>query len=284
MIAKYGTDAKRSGSILVSCAGFDSIPVDLCNFAVARYIRKHYNSGTSNARTLITQLRGKASGGTLLTVLSLLDVYSLQEVVAAHRPWSISDQTGSEFQTNVPHVVYDEELKLYGASWVGDNVDRSIASRSWSLLGYGNNWTTYGYLAFTTRLKAYSYLACLYAGTLIIGLGPLRSLLKRLVTQPGSGPSQKEMDEGFVEVKCIAESDIDPTRKAQATFEIKHADPGYKGTAMMLGSVALVLLYDLEKPSIEKIDQGGFYTPACLGDALISRLADTGITLDVQPI
>lgn len=284
MITKYATEAKKSGSILISCAGFDSIPVDLCNFAVARYIRAHYGSGTSNARTFITQLQGKASGGTLLTVLSLLDTYSFREVAAAHKPWSISEHKGSDSQKNVPHVFYDRDLKLYGASWVGDNVDRSVASRSWSLLNYGERWTTYGYLAFATKYKAYMYLACLYAGTLLLGLSPLRFLLKKLVTQPGSGPSQKEMDDGYVEVKCIAESDSNSEQKAQATFEIKHADPGYKGTAMMLGSVALVLSCDLEKPSMKSINSGGFYTPACLGDALISRLSDTGITLKIEPV
>lgn len=280
MMEKYEETAKSSGSIIICCAGFDSIPADLANFAVAKYIKEKYNTGTCNSRTVLTKLKGGVSGGTLASVLSLLEVFSLRQVSAAHAPWSISTRKGSSRQGNVPHVTWDRDLKTYAGSWVGDNIDRSVAARSWSLLNYGSNWTTYGYLGFTSWYKAYMYIVLLYTGSLILGLLPARYLLKKFVTQPGSGPSQHEMDGGCVELKCVGESDTDSSHKAVATFEIKHGDPGYKGTAAMLASVGLTLALDVEQTEAGKRG-GGFWTPACLGESLIGRLSEAGITLTV---
>lgn len=277
MLHKYEADAKSSGSIIVCCSGFDSIPVDLSNWAVAKYIREHHNAGTKNARSVIYKLKGGVSGGTLSSVFTLLDLYTLKDISAAHKPWSLSTVKGSAAQSNLPHVIWDNDFKTYAASWPMENVDRSVAARSWSLLHYGSQWTTYGYLKFTRMYQAYLYVGLLYLGTLLIGIRPLRYLLKRLVVQPGQGPSQQAMDEGHVQLKCIGESDRDPSKKAVATFEIKHGDPGYKGTAAMLASVGLTLALDSES-----IKERGFLTPATLGESLVTRLADAGITLDVQ--
>lgn len=67
----------------------------------------------------------------------------------------------------------------------------------------------------------------------MIGVPPVRWLLKQVVTQPGSGPSQSQMDNGRMYMRAFGTSDRDPNQRAVATFRI-HADPGYKGTAAML--------------------------------------------------
>lgn len=279
---KYEQNAKESGSVIICCSGFDSIPVDLTNYAVAKYIKEKHGSGTQNARTFVTKMSGGVSGGTLSSVFTLLDVFSLKDIAAAHAPWSISTRKGSSMQKNTPHVVWDEQLKLYGGSWVGDSVDRSVAARSWSLLDYGSKWTTYGYLGFSSRSKAYMYIAALYLGTFMIWVPPVRWLLKKLVVQPGSGPSKKQMDQGHVELKCVGESE-DSKHKAMATFTMKHADPGYKGTAALLACVGLTLALDLPETVAGK-NGGGFWTPACLGERLISRVESAGMTLSVVDV
>lgn len=287
MLSKYEADAMRTGSVIINCAGFDSIPVDICNYAVTKYIRREYKSGTRNARTIITKLRGQVSGGTLASVLNLLDVYSLREISEAHAPWSLSATKGSPQQSNIPHSIYDKESQYWLASHIGDSVDRSVAARSASLaleFDWGKDWTTYGYIAFVSRWKAYSYLALLYLGTTLLGLSPVRYFTKKFVIQPGSGPSREEMDSGYLELQCIAESDSDPSRRAITTFEIKKADPGYSGTAIMLGCVAMSLASDLKKTAIGKNGKGGFFTPACLGESLIERLQDAGISIETSAL
>lgn len=287
MLRKYEGDAKRTGSVIINCAGFDSIPVDISNYAVAKYIRQEYKSGTRNARTIITKLRGQVSGGTLASVLSLLEVYSLKEISAAHAPWSLSIKKGSPEQSNIPHSIYDKDSRYWLASHIGDSVDRSVAARSASLaleFDWGKHWTTYGYIAFVSRWKAYSYLSLLYLGTTLLGLWPVRYITKKLVIQPGSGPSQEEMNSGHLELQCIAESDMNPSQRAITIFELKHADPGYSGTAIMLGCVAMSLACDLEKTAIGSKQEGGFFTPACLGEALIGRLQAAGISIKTSAL
>lgn len=124
MISKYEKVAQDSGSIVVCCSGFDSIPVDITNFLVAKYIREKYDAGTKDAKTIVEDVRGAASGGTLASVFSLLDIFSLKEISAAHAPWSISPRRGSKSQKGTPHVRWDADTNLYCASWLGDNVDR----------------------------------------------------------------------------------------------------------------------------------------------------------------
>ncbi|CCG82733.1 Putative uncharacterized protein [Taphrina deformans PYCC 5710] len=282
-MARYNEAAKSSGSIILCCSGFDSIPVDLLNYAVAKCIRQKYNADTRNARTFITNFSGSVSGGTLASIFALLEVFSLRDISEAHAPWSLSTRKGSSLQRNVPHVTWDSDLAMYGGSWIGDSVDRSVAGRSWSILNYGPNWTTYGYLGFGAWYKAYAYLSALYFGTFIIGIPPIRYLLKKYVIQPGSGPSQKQRDSGFLEMQGIGESDDADRHKVKATFRIVDADPGYKGTAAMLACVALTLALDVGKTEAGS-GGGGFWTPASLGESLVGRLDTAGITLQVNDI
>ena len=233
MMKLYEAEAKQSGSVLICCAGFDSIPVDLSNYLVADYIKKNYHSGTKDAKTVLCDVRGGVSGGTLASVLTLLDTFSLKDIGESHAPWSISPRKGSAKQGGTPHVRWDADVNMYCASWVGDAVDRSVAGRSWGLLDYGSSWTTYGYVGITSWALAYAYITMLYIGGAMVGVPPIRWALQRLVTQPGSGPSQKQMDDGKVLLKAFGSSDSDVTKRASATFELD-ADPGYKGTALML--------------------------------------------------
>lgn len=281
MMGKYAKDAEASGSTIICCAGFDSLPVDVSNYAVAEFIRDTYNCGTRNAKSVYTRLKEGASGGTLLTVLTLRDIYSSKEILDAHKPWSISTVQGSKKQSNVPHVKYDDDFGTYIASWVGDSVDRSISARSWSLLHYGADWTTYGYISFDAWYKAWGFIVVLYLTGFILSISPLRYLLRQVVTQPGQGPSKSEIENSSFKLKTIGETDHEPIRKAIATFDSDRG--GTRGSsAAMIGCVALTLVFDLQETHFGQHSQGGFYTPACLGKALIVRLRAAGFRLEVE--
>ena len=59
-----------------------------------------------------------------------------------------------------------------------------------------------------------------------------------------------------------------------------HKDPGYDGTAVMIGQAALALAFDADRLP----QRAGVLTPATgIGHALADRLAAQGFTVDVAP-
>jgi short subunit dehydrogenase-like uncharacterized protein len=105
---------------------------------------------------------------------------------------------------------------------------------------------------------------------------PLRSLLDRVLPQPGHGPSEKTRAAGRFSI------DIDVTPVAgtavRTTFAADH-DPGYNGTAVMLGESALALALD------DLPERAGVLTPmTALGPVLADRLRARGFTITVAPL
>lgn len=93
---------------------------------------------------------------------------------------------------------------------------------------------------------------------------------KFVLPKPGEGPSEKQMDRGFLEVVAHAVGTGGTKRSGMIYFP---TDPGYRDTARMLVESALVLALDRDKVS----QPGGVYTPGCCqGLQLLERLKATG--------
>ena len=107
---------------------------------------------------------------------------------------------------------------------------------------------------------------------------PTRFLLDRVLPKPGSGPGQASMDTGrFV-------LDIETTTTTGARYRTRVAadyDPGYSGTAIMLGQSALALAEDEGRLP----QRAGVLTPAtALGEVLVERLRGHGFTFQVERV
>lgn len=283
MLLKYAGSAKRTGAVLVPCSGFDSVPSDVANWLVQKTVREKYNTGTTDARTVIEKVKGGVSGGTLASLIGLMDAFSLGEIGAAHSPRGIIAMSKGELKGSAytPTVAYDDVLKSWTASWLGDNVDGNVARRSAHLLGsYGAKWDTRGYLNMGALWKAAFFVGATIWGSLCLAIPPIRWLIKRLVTQPGSGPSQEVMDNGMIKLRGFGASDTDPSKKVSVTVEGK-GDPGYKLTAQIIAAVAITLAFDLEKTQAGKLG-GGFMTPATLADRLVHRLEQAELSIRVD--
>ncbi len=101
----------------------------------------------------------------------------------------------------------------------------------------------------------------LFAG---MSTAPTRSVLDRVLPKPGEGPSEESMAKGrfAFEIVTTTTTGADYRTKVAAPY-----DPGYSGTAIMLGQTGLALVLD------ELPDRAGVLTPSvALGDALVSRL------------
>jgi short subunit dehydrogenase-like uncharacterized protein len=119
------------------------------------------------------------------------------------------------------------------------------------------------------------------------GLGLLFAALKRpltrrlvepLLPKPGSGPSQKTMDEGWFTCDLIGIAEEGRLVRGLIRFE---GDPGNRATTVFVCESALALALDADRlPGGRTL--GGVLTPATgLGDVLVDRLRRAAVVIDV---
>jgi len=102
---------------------------------------------------------------------------------------------------------------------------------------------------------------------------PVRWLAKRLLPQPGSGPADHTLENGWLKYVNITVSDEPSPRYAKTTI-VGRGDPGTLLSATMVGESAIALVLD-ELPPLAK--GGGVLTPmTALGDNIIRRMEASG--------
>jgi short subunit dehydrogenase-like uncharacterized protein len=105
---------------------------------------------------------------------------------------------------------------------------------------------------------------------------PGRALLDRLLPRPGEGPSESRRKGGRFRMELTATT---TTGARYGTTVAAGYDPGYGGTAIMLGQSALCLALDGPRPP----SRSGVLTPAtAMGDVLVERLRAHGFTFQVE--
>lgn len=107
---------------------------------------------------------------------------------------------------------------------------------------------------------------------------PLRSFLQSMLPQPGKGPSEKTMNEGWF--RCELLGIAEDGRKVRGVIK-DQGDPGNRATVKFLCEAALSLaLNEEELPG--GTNRGGILTPAtALGDVLAERLRKAGMVIEV---
>ncbi len=114
------------------------------------------------------------------------------------------------------------------------------------------------------------------AGLAGFAFGPTRALLDRVLPKPGEGPSEEAQAKGRFRMEVTAQA----TNGARyRTTVAAPYDPGYSGTAVMLGQAALSLVEDGDQLP----DAAGVLTPAtALGAPLVERLRAHRFTLETE--
>ena len=104
-------------------------------------------------------------------------------------------------------------------------------------------------------------------------IGPARSLLHRVLPDPGSGPTPEEQEDGYFDFRFFGSTEEGQSIATKVTGD---RDPGYGSSARMLGEAATALL------SLDEVG-GGFWTPAtAFGESLIEPLEEqAGLTFEV---
>jgi short subunit dehydrogenase-like uncharacterized protein len=278
MIDKYDEAAKKSGAKIVHFCGHDCVPWDLAVSECARILKKESDEELTKVE-IFDEANSGPSGGTLATVFHSLEDRVRFIPMLGYDPMLKTVQ-GIKSENKTP----GNNQNFLGFSnsinkWVGPfpmaMVNVVCVKRSNAISNYGSK---VEYSEATVFPSFMSGFVTIVTGLYLVSaffFPPLLWLLKTFVLpSPGQGPSQTQLDAGFLGVTCIGTG----SQGGCATFEIYFPnDPGYVDTARMLVESGLTLA--LENDKLE--GKGGIWTPApCLGGTLLQRLVNTGTSVE----
>ncbi|MFC7485823.1 saccharopine dehydrogenase family protein [Knoellia sp. CPCC 206453] len=280
-------EAERTGAKIVHSCGFDSIPSDIGVWKTAQRVAADGEGALGETVLHVRTLRGGVSGGTIDSMRqqaieaagsperrrAVTDPHGLSPDRAAEPPSrnKPTDEFGLLGKVQaVSGTRYDHVTKRWVAPFFMASFNTRIVRRSNALsdYAYGRDFrydevmdTGRGPLGAVKAGLTSAVLGGLFAG---MSTAPTRSVLDRVLPKPGEGPSDETMANGrFV-------MDVETTTTTGVRYRTRVAaayDPGYSGTAIMLGQSGLALALD------ELGSRGGVLTPSvALGEALVTRL------------
>lgn len=240
---------------------------------------------------VVTSMSGGASGGTIDSVRTQLDVVkrdaTLRRIAAA--PYSLSPDRAAE-----PDLGRQSDMAVVRGSDIAPGLEGwkapfFMASANTRVVRRTNALADYAYgKQFRYREVmnvGSSFASRAIAGAVAVGMGaavagllfpPTRWLLDRVLPKPGEGPSEKARRNGHFTIDLYGDTTTGARYTARVAAE---GDPGYAATAVMFGESALALA--LQRDDLP--DRSGVLTPAtALGDVLVTRLRDAGLVIRAQ--
>ena len=310
MIDRHHATAQATGARIVTSCGFDSVPSDLGVWLTARRAAED-GQGTLGRTVLhVRSMRGGMSGGTIDSMRRQFAEAAEDPDRAAlvRDPYGLSpDRDAEPDRADAGHPVSEAGAspaqgprgrlhRLAAAAPVRRDTDsgtwqapffmagyntrivrRSNALTDWSY-GRGFRYTEVSDTGTGPRgaLTAAAMTAVLGGVAGGMRFSPTRALLDRALSKPGDGPSEETIARG----RFVMEVEATTTTGARYVTRVAaDRDPGYTGTAVMLGESALALAS--EDPALP--EAAGVLTPATgLGQALVERLRAHGFTLTTE--
>ncbi|GGX29529.1 saccharopine dehydrogenase family protein [Streptomyces noursei] len=265
MYLRHDATARASGARLVHACGFDSVPFDL---------GVHYTVGLLPKGVPVridgfVRTNGTVSGGTLASALTAASRPAAMARAARDRLRAEPRPAGRSVRAPFGPPVHSRDTRTWGVPL--PTLDPRIVARSAAALDHYGPDFRYRHYAGVRRLPT------VVAG--VVGVGALSVLaqvppVRRWLSdrlQPGEGPSQERRARSWFKVRFVASGG-----DAHLVTEVAGGDPGYDETAKMLAEAALSLAFD-DLPETA----GQVTTAVAMGDALIRRLRDAGITFRV---
>ncbi|KAL1305831.1 hypothetical protein AAFC00_003992 [Neodothiora populina] len=292
MIRKYDSIAKANNAIIIPQIGIESAPADLLAWSMVTHARRTLSSGIKELVYSVYDMKGAPSGGTLATAFGIFDAYSFKQIMDAGKPFSLSTipappqaSTSAPLAQRLLGVRTVRDLGTLTTSLQG-GADATIVHRSWSLFDqgkyYGPGFIFSPYVHVRNFLTGIMVHAAIVFGTLFLLLSPVRWLLKKLVYQPGQGPSKQDSKHDHLEYRALAtvDSEADPSDPKRITARMRWEGDLYYLTGVFLAEGAITLARD-ETFRAREIG-GGLLTPATLGAPFLERLQKAGLVVDVR--
>jgi len=285
MIDTHHERAKETGTKIVHCCGFDSVPMDIGVWFLQDATNAKHGTYCESISMLVKATKGTASGGTLASMMNIIKESRADRSVARTlvQPYSLNpegerDGPDSRDQSS---LVYRKEAKSWTAPFVMAGVNTKVVRRSHALSGYpyGKDFR-YDEAVLTGRgvmgwLKGALMIAGLGALMFFASFSPTRKFLQRFVlSKPGEGPDRDLQQSGFFNLLQIGKLPDGTIVRGKITGD---QDPGYGSTSKMLSECAVCLALD------DLDTKGGVWTPAAvMAKPLLERLQkNAGLTFEL---
>ena len=282
--------AAGSGTRIVHCCGFDSIPSDLGVLLLHQAACMDGTGDLTGTTLVVTALRGGISAGTLASGMGQWDeaAASAERRRVIEDPYALSPDRAAEpdlgVERDLDWASYDSDLRRWVGPFLMAGLNTRVVRRSNALQdwAYGRRFRYREVTGFGTSpaaaVQAAAFSTALKAAAAGLTFGPSRALLGQLLPVLGEGPSEKTRRTGFfrMQIHTRTSAGVRYLAKIEA-----RGDPGYAATSVMLGESALCLALDRDRLP----DHAGILTPAtAMGAALAGRLKSAGHTLTVRQI
>jgi short subunit dehydrogenase-like uncharacterized protein len=287
LITRYHDQAAANGTRIIPFCGFDSVPSDLGAYLMAQHIRERLGAECQEVKAYF-QVNGGLNGGTMATVFNLIESGKTDQVKDV---FLLNPEPKPAKQEAVRNL--DPQLPFYDldiATWVGPffmgQINTRVVRRSNALFGqwqspYGANFRYQEYMKFGGPLGGMQAVG-MTAGAALFNVAlqtPLRQMMKTMLPQPGDGPSETTMNNGWFRCELIGKTT--DGRKVKGVIR-DQGDPGNRATVKFLCESALSLALNFDQlPG--GAQRGGVLTPAtALGDVLAERLRKAGMVIEIS--
>lgn len=296
VIDGYHDAAEKKQLKIVNCCGFDCIPSDIGVMMMATAMQEK-NIEPEEIRYIMKEALGGASGGTIASVMHIFDTASSEAMKQASNPFYLAPRdpsTGEPVQATDASVVssnqdtysflYDKVEECWEMPWMMQAIDTRIVNRSNALSGwkYGRNLIYREVMAASNVFSAVATSLVFPLVGLLLYIPFTRNLIKKIVPQPGEGPSQHMLDNGYFKLALWGKGKSKITGKEEVVkggLNCFNGDGGYRQTAKFIAESAISLA--LDGSSLPQTY--GVLTPStAMGDVLLNRLRKQGVDFYVK--
>ncbi len=274
LIDRFHEQAAKGGTRIVPFCGFDSVPADLGVHVLAGYL----GPGLCEARGYFQARGGGPNGG---TIASAQQTYESSAAEQGRDLRLLSPEITGPMQPmeqDPTRAGYDRDVQAWIAPFPMSIIDTRVVRRSCSLAGVDVAYQEF--MIFEGPMARFSALG-VAAGTALfykaLQTPSVRNFLARRF-KAGQGPSPQTMDEGWFH--CRMRGRTRAGRTAEAVIA-DCGDPANRVTVKCVCESALALACD--EATLPRA--AGILTPAAgLGDALVERLRDRGMVIEVGEV
>ncbi|WP_092660747.1 saccharopine dehydrogenase family protein [Halorientalis persicus] len=292
IVDEYHDAAVDADTRIVHSCGFDSVPADLGTLLAQSFARAEFGAPCSQVRIYVESGSGGVSGGTLASAAELFEAASNDPEVrrVLGNPYSLAPPGEREgVDPGEQRLPRKDPLR---SSWTAPSpmapVNERVVRRSNALLEYpwGRGFRCTEVIPTGPGLGGAATAGLISGGlglfTLAMSIGPTRSALERFVfPDPGDGPSEEQMEQGHFRVRVRGQGTNEDGPFTVDAVIGADRDPGYGGTARMLGESAMCLVEDDTDSPLS----GGVLTPAsAIGKPLAERLRAVGFTASASVV
>jgi short subunit dehydrogenase-like uncharacterized protein len=293
----YHKQAQDTGARIVHACGFDSIPSDLTVYSLFRKAREDGAGELLDTDFVVRSFAGGLSGGTLASMLEVLDAASSDADVRRQfaDPYTLTPDRNAEPELGAQpdlrwrrgRQIAPELTGLWTAGFMMAPTNTRIVRRSNALQdwAYGSRFRYSEHMSLgSSAIAPVSSAVVNGVGNAVSGLGSRyfrllpRRLVERVLPKPGTGPSEAVRERGHYKIETYTTT-TSGTRYVATIAQC--GDPGYKATSVLLGESGLALANDRD----DLTELRGVLTPAAaMGDALLARLPAAGVSLQTAKL